>query len=255
MNKFRLIFDPPLRGSINMAKDHALIHGISRAELLPALRIYRWIEPTVTIGYSQNVNDAVNRDYCNRKNIPIIRRESGGGSVLHHMELTYSFTIRLNSGLIPQSVDESFQKIVSPIINALKMLIDGVEYRYVNDIVINKRKISGSAQIRRYGVVQQHGTIVIDIDDEILESAIFHDENKLRHRGFSSARQSLTSMKDEVGKDMDEKFIEEFATSMISSFSEEFSIDFISTDISEYENIIMEEYSKRFSSDEWNLRR
>ena len=255
MNKFRLIVDPPLSGSINMAKDHALLHGISHTELLPALRIYKWIEPTVTIGYSQNANDAVNRDYCNRKNIPIIRRESGGGSVLHHMELTYSFTIRLNSGLIPQPVDESFQKIVSPVINALKIFIDGVEYKYVNDIVINKKKISGSAQIRKYGVVQQHGTIIIDIDDEILESSIFHDENKLKHRGFSSARQSLTSMKDEAGKDINEKFIKEFTASLISCFSEEFSIDFINSDISEYEKTIMEEYSKKFSSDEWNFRR
>ena len=255
MNKFRLIVDPPLSGSINMAKDHAILHAISHEELLPALRIYRWIEPTVTIGYSQNVNDTVNRDYCNKKNIPIIRRESGGGTVLHHMELTYSFTIRLNSNLIPQSVDESFQKIISPIINTLKMFMDGVEYRYVNDIIINKKKISGSAQSRKQGIIQQHGTIILDIDNEILTSAIFHDENKLRDRGFSSSRQSLTSIKDETGKDIDEKFIEEFTASMINCFYREFNIDFISSDISEYENSIMEEYVKKFASDKWNFKR
>ena len=259
MNKFRLIVDPPLSGSINMAKDHAILHGVSHEKLLPALRIYRWIEPAVTIGYSQNISDTVNKDYCNEKKIPIIRRESGGGTVLHHMELTYSFTSQLDSGLIPQSVDDSFRKIISPIMNTLKIFIDGVEYKPLNDIIVNKKKISGSAQARRYGSLQQHGTIIIDIDDEILTSALFHDENKLKNRGFSSPHQSLTSMKDEIknkiNKDIDEKFIEEFITSMISRFSEEFNIDFTGSDITESENSVMETHAKRFASDECNLKR
>jgi len=255
VNKFRLIVDPPLSGSINMAKDHAILHGVSHEKFPPAFRIYRWVEPTVTVGYSQNVNDTVNRDYCSRKKIPIIRRESGGGTVLHNMELTYSFTIPLHSALIPQSVNESFREIISPIIKTLEMFMDNVEYKSVNDILVNKKKISGSAQVRKYGSLQQHGTIIIDMDDEIFTSAIFHDENKLKDREFPSPRQSLTSMKDEIDKDIDEKFIEGFITSMISRFSEKFNIDFINSDISESENSIMEAYSKKFSSDEWNLKR
>ncbi|MCL1833006.1 MAG: lipoate--protein ligase family protein [Leptospirales bacterium] len=255
MNKFRLIVDPPLSGSVNMAKDHAILSAISHDGQSPALRIYRWIEPTVTIGYFEEINCKVDRDYCNKKKIPVIRRESGGGTVLHHMELTYSFTIRLNSGLIPQSVNESFQKIISPIINTLKEHIDGVEYRAVNDIVINERKISGSAQSRRSGVLQQHGTIIFDIDDEILASAIIHNEEKLKNRGFSSARQALTSMKDETGKDIDERFMEGFIASMISRFSKEFNVEFICSELSESESVMMEDYAKRFSSDEWNFKK
>jgi len=255
MDKFRLIVDPPLRGPINMAKDYAILYGISHKELLSALRIYRWSEPTVTIGSSENINLTVNKNYCDQKNIQVIRRESGGGTVLHHKELTYSFTIPLHSNLIPQSVEESFKKIVSPIINTLKMYIDGVEYKPVNDIVINKRKISGSAQTRKYGVLQQHGTIIMEIDDEILTSAICYDEYKLINKGFSSPRQSLTSLKDEIGKNIDEIFIEEFIASLISNFSKEFSINFIDSDILESEDNVMKTYEKRFASDEWNLKR
>ena len=260
MNKFRLIVDPPLSGSINMAKDHAILHCMFREKLAPALRVYRWIEPTITIGYFQSVNTAVNRDYCSRRKIPIIRRETGGGTVLHHIELSYGFTVPLHSNLIPaESVDESFRKIISPIINTLKMFVDGVEYRPVNDIVINKKKISGSAQIRKDGIMQQHGTIIVDIDDEIVTSAIFHDEDKLKSRGFSSPRRSLTSIRekirDETGKDIDDRFLEEFVASMISCFSEEFNADFVGSDISESENSIMETYTKRFASDEWNFKK
>jgi lipoate-protein ligase A len=254
VNKFRLIMDPALSGSINMAKDHAILHGIAYEGMLPSLRIYRWIEPTVTVGYFEDVDSTVNRSYCKKKKIPIIRRESGGGTVLHHMELTYSLTIPLGSNLIPQSVDESFKKIISPVMNTLKEIIGGVEYKPVNDIIINKRKISGSAQIRKYGVIQQHGTIIMDIDDEILTSSIFYDEYKLNSRGFTLPRQSLTSLKDETGKDINEKFIEEFATSIINRFAKEFNIEFIDSDITEPEDTVMQEYVRKFASNEWNFR-
>jgi len=255
MNKFRLIVDPPLSGPINMAKDHAILYGISHHGLLPVLRIYRWLEPTVTVGFFEDIKYTVNRVYCNKKKIPIIRRESGGGTVLHHMELTYSFTIQLDSNLIPQSVEGSFQKIISPLINTLKEYIDQVEYRPVNDIVINRRKISGSAQIRKYGALQQHGTIMLDIDDEILTSSILYDGFKLINRGFISQRQSLTSMTDETGRDIDEKFIEEFVAKIINRFHKEFSIDFTASDISESEKKIMEEYAEKFASDKWNYKK
>ena len=254
INKFRLIVDPPFSGALNMAKDNALLYGMTHNDLLPVLRIYRWIEPTVTIGYFQSVDDTVNKDFCKKNNIPIIRRESVGGTVLHHMELTYSFAIQLDSDLIPQSVDESFRKIISPLMKTLKMFVDGVEYRPVNDIVINKRKISGSAQVRKQGVLQQHGTIILDIDDEILTQAIFYDENKFKDKGFSSPRQAVTSLKDETGKDIDDKFIEELITSITNKFAMEFDIDLVKADLSEFENSEMEKYAKMFATDEWNFK-
>jgi lipoate-protein ligase A len=255
VNKFRLIVDPPLSGSINMAKDLVIQNGAAKENALPVFRIYRWLEPTVSIGYSQNVDAHVNRNYCKKNHIPVVRRESGGGTVLHHMELTYSFTIQLYSNLIPDSVDESFRKIIAPIMSTLKIFVKNVEYRPVNDILINKRKISGSAQIRKHGVLQQHGTIIVDIDDKILTNSIYHDELKLKNNGFSSPRQSVTSLKEETGKDIDERFIEEFITSLINNFSNEFHIDFNKSGISEYENSAMEDFANRFASDKWNFKK
>ena len=253
INKFRLIHEAALSGSVNMAKDHAILYGVSHNELLPTLRIARWTGSTVTIGNLEDVNSTVNIDYCKKNNIPIIRRDTGGGTVLHNTEFSYSFTIPLDSYLIPGSVDESFRKLMAPLINTLEMYIDGVEYRPVNDIVIKKRKISGNAQVRKYGVLHQHGTVIIDINDEIFASAIYYDEYKLKSRGFSSLRESLTSLKDELGRDIDEKFIKEFETALINSFAKEFDIDFVNSDITDSEKNVMDELLKKFDSDEWNL--
>ena len=254
-NKCRLILDPPLCGAVNMAKDHAVLHGVSHNELPPTLRISSWVEPTVTIGCFENPKDTVNKDFCKKRKIPVIRRESGGGTVLHHIELCYSFTIPLHSELIPQSVDESFRKIISPLLNTLKVFLNGVEYRPLNDIIINKRKISGSAQLRKYGTLQQHGTVIIDIDDEIFASAIYYDEQILLSRGFSSPRQSLTSLREEVGQDMNERFIEDFVISIINCFSKEFNIEFIDSDITDFEKDTMDKFVKKFNADVWKTKK
>jgi len=171
------------------------------------------------------------------------------------MELTYSFTVPLNSGIIPVSVEDSFKTIISPVINSLCLLSIPAQYRPVNDVVIGNRKISGSAQVRKKGVLQQHGTMIMDMDNDLISSALIPDKKKLKDRGFSSAYESVTSIRGETGKEINEKFIDEFIVSLITEFSKSFKADFFINNLSETESIIMESYSKKFVSDEWNLKK
>jgi len=255
MNIFRLIMDPPLNSAVNMAKDHAILHGLSMPGSLPTLRFFRWERPSVTLGYFQKVNECVNTGYCRKNGIPVTRRETGGGTILHHMELTYSFTLPVNSGIVPESVEGSFNAIISPIINSLRSLPVNAVYRPVNDIVINNKKISGSAQARKKGILQQHGTLIMDMDNEIIESALVHDKQKLEARGFATADEAVTSVKSETGCEINEKFFDDFVAGLISEFSKTFRIDFSIGNLTEAESVIMAAYSKKFSSDEWNFKK
>jgi len=255
MNRFRLIIDPPLNSRINMAKDHAILHGLSMKNSLPTLRIYRWEKASVTLGYFQQVEEYVNTRYCRKNGISITRRETGGGTVIHYKELTYSFTVPVNSGLVPESMEDSFKAIISPIINSLRLIYLDAEFRPVNDIIIRNRKISGSAQVRKKGVLQQHGTLIMDMDNDLISSALIQDEDKLRKRGFTSAEDSVTSIRSETGEDINEKFIEDFTLSLVSDFSKSFNIEYCSDGLTDTECIIMETYSRKFASDEWNFRK
>jgi len=255
MNRFRLILDPPLQSSVNMAKDHAILQGLTMQGTLPALRLYRWDSASVTLGYFQKIDECVNTHYCRKNGIPVTRRETAGGTVIHHMEITYSITIPLNSGIIPVSVEDSFRVIISPIIDSLRKLSINAQYRPVNDIVIDNRKISGSAQVRKKGILQQHGTIIMDMDNEIITSALIHDEQKLKKRGFTSTHESITSIRNETGSDINERFIDDLIVSIVKEFAVSFNIDFTIAGLSDAESAIMETYSKKFASDEWNLKR
>lgn len=255
MIKFRLIVDPPLNGAVNMAKDHAILEGMSMPGAIPVLRFYRWEKPSVTLGYFQKINECVNTSFCAKNGIPVIRRETGGGTVIHHMELTYSFTAPAASGVVPSSVEDSFRVIIAPVIKSLRGMSLDAEYRPVNDIVVRDRKISGSAQIRRKGVLQQHGTLIMDMDNELITSVLIHDEDKLNRRGFKSPHDYVTSIRGETGWEINEQLLDELIQSLVSDFAGEFNIEYCIEGLTETECIIMDACSRKFSSDEWNFKK
>jgi len=238
-----------------MATDHAIMHGISISESMPTIRFYRWRRPSVTLGYFQKIAECVNTVYCRENGISVTRRETGGGTVLHYKELTYSFTVPVNSGIVTAGVEDSFKQIISPIINSLNRFSVRAEYRPVNDIVINNRKISGSAQLRKKGVIQQHGTIIMDMDNELIRSALIRDEENLKARGFVSMDESITSVRNETGAEINDAFIEKIILSLIQNFSKSFNAELYAGNLSENELVIMKLYSKKFESDEWNFKK
>lgn len=255
MNSFRLIIDPPMKAAENMAKDHALLHGLSMPGSLPTLRLFRWEKPSVTIGYFQKIDECVHTDYCSDNGISVVRRETGGGSVLHDMELTYSFTVPVESMIVSESVDDSFRDIIEPVINTLKKFYIDAEYRPVNDIIVKNKKISGSAQVRQKGILQQHGTILLDLNSDIIKNVLIPDMEKINGRGFNSIEETVTSISEETGFDIDDTFITDFINTMLIEFSRTLNLELERGNLNEAENLIMKSYIKKFVSDEWNLKK
>ncbi len=173
--EFRLLVDPqPCSGQRNMAIDETLLQLASQSKT-PTLRLYEWSEPTVSLGYFQKEPEPSSENSF--KNLPFVRRLSGGGAILHHHELTYSFVVPQSHILsknpsylyhfIHQEIIKSFQefKIFAAMRSASnkeknsKFLCFG--RGDANDIMLNGHKIVGSAQRRRKGNTLQHGSILI----------------------------------------------------------------------------------------------
>lgn len=253
MNEFRLIIDPPMNAAVNMARDRAILEMQSLKNPVPTFRIYRWSSPSVTIGYFQKIDETVNLEYCQKNGISITRRVTGGGTVLHHKELTYSFTLPVKKKIVPESVEDSFRYIIAPIIASIRSLSLEAEYRPVNDIIITNKKISGSAQVRKKGVLQQHGTLLIDIDRELICFALKSNFEKLKSRKFETPLDSITSLCGELKNKADDEFTDDLIVKLITSFSKSMNINFTLGDLSIAESAIMESYISKFNSDEWNF--
>ena len=90
MADVRLIIDPPRRGPWNMAVDEALLmDAVENGNA--TLRFYQWSEPTLSLGYFQRYADR--EQHAASRNCAVVRRQTGGGAILHDRELTYSLVL------------------------------------------------------------------------------------------------------------------------------------------------------------------
>lgn len=171
----RVIVEPcPQRGSWNMAVDETLLES-ALAGSTSTLRLYRWAEPTVSLGHFQkNARLEVPERLAG---LPSVRRLSGGGAILHHLESTYSFSLVPGHPLI-QVPSSLYDTVHSAIIEVLEAHGVPAELRGQalqqeqepflcfgrgdpRDVVLAGHKILGSAQRRRRGAVLQHGSLLL----------------------------------------------------------------------------------------------
>src|SRR5688500_3010165 len=82
-----------------MARDEALLQRIGRNESPPTLRFYRWNPPTISLGYFQTYAEYASLPPPAR-DLAVVRRQTGGGAILHDLELTYSLVLPVDHGLL-----------------------------------------------------------------------------------------------------------------------------------------------------------
>jgi lipoate-protein ligase A len=89
-SSFCLLLDPPASGPWNMAVDETLLESAADDGQC-TLRFYRWQQPTLSLGYFQTYADRWRHEPSSRS--AAVRRASGGGAIMHDIELTYSFAV------------------------------------------------------------------------------------------------------------------------------------------------------------------
>ena len=198
---WRLISDGSLPGAVNMARDVAILEAVSAGESPPTLRLYGWDPPCLTIGKHQGL-DAVDLGFCHREGIDVARRPTGGRALLHHLELTYSVVAPLGVPPLPTALQEAYRFICGSLVEACRELgVDAeltggeVNLRLPNptstipcfeapaegEVVVEDRKLIGSAMRTRRGHILQHGAILLDWDGRLQAGAMgLTDDTSLR---------------------------------------------------------------------------
>jgi lipoate-protein ligase A len=238
MNEWSLIDSGANLGAYNMALDEELLARAQAGEKIPALRFYGWNPPAVSLGKFQKSEYAVHAEACKRLGFDIVRRITGGRAVLHHNELTYSIISRTDNPLFPSTVLGTYRVIAACLLAGLRNL--GIHAEIVSrsnrhahlvkksskdpacfsspswyEIVVNNRKIIGSAQRRLSGAFLQHGSILLDYDPA-LEAAVIPG---------GCAGDVVTSIRRELGGSTP---LEEVKQAFVKGFSEALGIEFCS---------------------------
>ena len=197
---WRLIFDGEADGATNMAVDEAILNSVIDGASFPTLRFYAWSPPCLSLGRSQQFADA-HLAACRAAGVDIVRRPTGGRSILHTDELTYSVSLLQSDPRARGGVVESYRRLSEGLLAGLHSLgVDATQamgkktegddptavcFESPSDyeITVAGRKLVGSAQWRARGGVLQHGTLPLSGDlARIVEYLAFSDAERPAQR-------------------------------------------------------------------------
>jgi lipoate-protein ligase A len=169
----------------NMAVDEALARVHARGDGPPTLRLYTWDPPAVSVGYAQALEGEVDLEACRRAGVHWVRRPTGGRAILHEHELTYSLVIRQSR--LPGPVPATYGQLARGLAGAMRQL--GLEPTLAapparaarhsaacfdepsaHELLVAGKKVLGSAQVRREGVILQHGSWLLQFSPGRLAS-------------------------------------------------------------------------------------
>ncbi len=169
----------------------------------------------VIIGKNQNPHTEAGIEFLNQNEINIVRRMSGGGAVYQDLgNFNYSFILK---GHTEHLYD--FKKYSEPIINLLnKFTTSPVYFSGRNDLLIDDKKFSGTAQMTHNDVLVHHGTILYNTDFSDISKILIPNNEKLKTKGVKSVRSRVANLKDYLPKEityekLKKEFVKEFGTS------------------------------------------
>jgi lipoate---protein ligase len=148
-------FDPV----VNLERETRCLEAV----LMPSFRVWRSTD-SVVLGKFLKAEDEVHLARARKMEVPVLHRPSGGGAVFHDLgNVNYSIYLPHNNAPA-YSIEESLRLLSFPVMILLDSL--GVPWSWVppNNIYIQGKKISGSAQARSRGVLLHHGTLLVVSD-------------------------------------------------------------------------------------------
>jgi len=158
----------------NLACDEALLDWCEEEGGTEVLRLWEAREHFVVLGYANHATREVNLDACRTRGIPVLRRCSGGGTVLQGPGcLNYSLILKMEGKKPLQSISETNCYIMKRNAEAVAAVLGkSVAVEGFTDLAVNNLKFSGNAQRRKRDFLLFHGTFLLDYDSALMEELL-----------------------------------------------------------------------------------
>ena len=172
--------------------------------------------PYVCIGFHQDVAQEVDLDFCRMHNIPVFRREVGGGAVfLDGNQLFFQLILKRDNPVAPKRIDAFYKKFLQPIIDVHKHIGLKVSYKPVNDLVIENRKISGTGAADIGDCIVFVGNLILDFDYETMSRVLKIPDEKFRDKVKKTIEENLSTIQRELGAQQYEQWNEQSLNNMM----------------------------------------
>ncbi|MDF2658193.1 MAG: lipM [Paenibacillus sp.] len=280
-NVWRLIRSGQRSPADNMAIDEAMLIAHSEGKAPPTVRFYGWNPATLSIGYFQKAEDEIDLAEVQRQGIGFVRRPTGGRAVLHDRELTYSMIVSEEYPDMPTTVNEAYRVLSEGLVQGFRRLDLRAEMvnlgmpeekaKYTStagsaacfdspswyELVVEGRKIAGSAQTRSRGVILQHGSILLEMDVDQLFSLLRFSSDRIKERLKTSFHTKAVAIGD-ICRGMGRQPVtyEEAEAAFREGIAEGLGIRLEEGELTQYERELAAQLSaEKYGNDEWNLRR
>ncbi|MFO7618871.1 MAG: biotin/lipoate A/B protein ligase family protein [Thermoplasmata archaeon] len=247
--KWRFIDSDLSEPTFTVAADEAMALARSKRLAPNTLHLYRRKHPTVSLGYFQKVSESIDLDFCRANGIHVVRRVTGGSAIYTDSgHLIYGLAMGEEES---PNREATMEKVCSAVVLALKELGVASVFKPANDVLVGGRKISGSAQMRRWGIVLQHGTLILRNRTDMMIGALRADIEKVHSRGLEPSNYVI-SLAEALGH---EPAIGEVKSAMLHGFEAALGAEFQQATFSKYEKDTIAEFiESKYGRDDWNLK-
>ncbi|MCZ6636190.1 MAG: biotin/lipoate A/B protein ligase family protein [bacterium] len=257
----------------NMAADEAVVRSVEKGDSSPTFRVYGWKPPAVSFGYAQRVRREIDPQACQDKGIDIVRRPTGGRAVLHWNELTYSVLCRADDPLLGGTIQEAYRKISTCLVAGIQHL--GIDAQFEPrrqtipsprgkdltlpcfsstaqyEIILNGRKLLGSAQKRFGPMLLQHGSLLLGPEHKQIVDLIPAKKETLKTRFRTELETHTTSLYEVLNRPVSFK---EIATALRRGLLETLHITLMDAPLSKAETESAERLvAEKYSTDTWTF--
>jgi lipoate-protein ligase A len=248
-----------------MAADAALVEAVREGRSAPVLRFYRWTPACVTLGKFQPAEGNVQLENCARLGVDVVKRPTGGRAILHAQEVTFSIIIAEQD--LPDagsSIMDSYRVLGAALVNGLRRLAvpaELVDYHAQSrsgdptsvmstgnpacfaakarcDLMVHGKKIIGSAQMRKTGMILQQNSLPLAIDFPLWDEVFYRSDWE------AVARSGATDLYTAAGRHV---AYDEVVSALCAGFTAELDADLVLDALSEAElartQALMPEYS------------
>jgi lipoate-protein ligase A len=253
---WRLLEDGIEDPFLHFAVEETLLRRVAEGLSEPTLRL-RHTVPSVWIGVYQDVHEDVNLDYCRERGLPVVRRPNPGGAVYQDEgTFCYSAFFKKHPAFETLGIRET-----QDLYGVLGRMVVGMcgafgvsaEAAPVNDVVVRRRKVYGSAQVELTDAIVHSGTFLIHADLEAMESALRPSRLKFADKGFSCVRNRVVNLTDAAGRAIS---VREAMDQFVREFENQLPVGLkpgplIEAELREAEALLSEKYA----SEEWTFPR
>ena len=227
----------------NMAFDEYCLESLSIDE--PVFFLWQ-NRPAVIVGFNQEVNTEVNLDYLKENGIDLVRRVTGGGAVYHDLgNLNYTIVGR------SEDLERDYPEYASIMAKALQSLGVPATLSGRNDILVEGRKVSGFAKRVCKNRLMVHGTLMYNVDVDVLTKVLNPSTTKLQSKGIASVRSRVANLCEYLPEIPDIQTFSQRLEEILSNNYTDTEYQLTETDLANIQRLT----DKKFATWEWNYGR